>query len=401
MRQYTEYPDYLAHFGIKGMKWGVRRFQNKDGSYTAAGLRRRFGGGGGGSRSGGKARAGSGTNAEARKAKIKKAAKIAAVAAGTGLAAYGAYRLAKSGKLKGASSSIKRLTGSRAGQVVDEARKPNAFKRASGAIKGAGDKIYNRMHGVRDVKPSGGGAAPRSSVRKVAGRIGGGRSVPRLTGPSPSSTALSVNYGRRPNSKERSAMFKKFTANSFGKGVVEDMSRRASQPRIGGPVAQKRSFRDRVKSARNAAQGAAGAAYGKLDNAYRSNRAVRYGVNAGAAVGGFAAGRAAGKAVNRAIGAGVKRADKRTLSGGKPTKAPKGASRREIKKAAKARYKADIAKARQDMRDWGDKYNARDKANKGYARSKSGALSAERAVTRYQKAQKAAKERYRNSLKRR
>lgn len=364
MRQYTEYPDYLAHFGIKGMKWGVRRFQNKDGSYTAAGLKRRFGGGGGGgSRSGGKARAGSGTNAEARKAKIKKAAKIAAVAAGTGLAAYGAYRLAKSGKLKGAADSVKRLTGSRAGQVVDEARKPNAFKRASGAIKGAGDKIYNRMHGVRDVKP---------------------------TNP----TGLSTVRNRRPN-------FKEFVGNKIGRGVREDRLRRTAVPRIGGSVGQKRSFKDRVKSARNTAQGAAGAAYGKLDNAYRSNRAVRYGVNAGAAVGGFAAGRAAGKAVNRAIGAGVKRADKRTLSGGTPTKAPKGASRREIKKAAKARYKADIAKARQDMRDWGDKYNARDKANKGYARSKSGALSAERAVTRYQKAQRAAKERYRNSLKRR
>lgn len=31
------YPDYLAHYGIKGQKWGVRRFQNEDGSLTAAG----------------------------------------------------------------------------------------------------------------------------------------------------------------------------------------------------------------------------------------------------------------------------------------------------------------------------------------------------------------------------
>ena len=36
---YTEY-DYLAHHGVKGMRWGVRRYQNYDGSYTQAGLKR-------------------------------------------------------------------------------------------------------------------------------------------------------------------------------------------------------------------------------------------------------------------------------------------------------------------------------------------------------------------------
>ena len=30
----------LKHYGIKGMRWGVRRFQNKDGTLTAAGKKR-------------------------------------------------------------------------------------------------------------------------------------------------------------------------------------------------------------------------------------------------------------------------------------------------------------------------------------------------------------------------
>ena len=33
---------YLAHHGVKGQRWGVRRFQNKDGSLTAAGKNRNY-----------------------------------------------------------------------------------------------------------------------------------------------------------------------------------------------------------------------------------------------------------------------------------------------------------------------------------------------------------------------
>lgn len=36
------YPEELYHHGVKGMKWGVRRFRNKDGSLTSAG-RKRYG----------------------------------------------------------------------------------------------------------------------------------------------------------------------------------------------------------------------------------------------------------------------------------------------------------------------------------------------------------------------
>lgn len=74
---------YLAHHGVKGQKWGIRRYQNEDGSYTLAGKNRR-------------------SNQQNKRAdsaephrltdKQKKMLAVGAAAVGVGLAVYGAHR---------------------------------------------------------------------------------------------------------------------------------------------------------------------------------------------------------------------------------------------------------------------------------------------------------------------
>lgn len=82
--------DYvLVHHGIKGMRWGVRRFQNANGNLTAAG-RKRY------------STSDEGERAPKRKGLSsgqKTAIKVGAAFVAASLVTFGAVKLAKSGKI--------------------------------------------------------------------------------------------------------------------------------------------------------------------------------------------------------------------------------------------------------------------------------------------------------------
>lgn len=84
------YSAELCHHGILGQRWGIRRFQNPDGSVTAAGAKRYQTG-----------KRNKQEKEEAKDPNLKKKIAIGAAVAGTALAVIGGAYLYKSGKLDG------------------------------------------------------------------------------------------------------------------------------------------------------------------------------------------------------------------------------------------------------------------------------------------------------------
>lgn len=100
------YSDELFHHGIKGQKWGIRRYQNADGTLTPEGVKRygtveNF-------QKAQQDKAKRGLSDDTKR-KIKTAAKVAGIAALTGAAAYGAYKVGK-GIQKGHENYVDRMT---------------------------------------------------------------------------------------------------------------------------------------------------------------------------------------------------------------------------------------------------------------------------------------------------
>ena len=111
------FSDELYHHGIKGQKWGIRRYQNPDGTLTSAGKQRY-------------AQTGSPGESKSKSDTIKKVAKTAAIAAGTAALAYGGYKLATSDIGREAINSLRDKTAASIAKSV-AARQDRIAKRMS------------------------------------------------------------------------------------------------------------------------------------------------------------------------------------------------------------------------------------------------------------------------------
>ena len=186
------YPsDELYHHGIKGQKWGVRRFQNADGTLTSEG-RSRYSGSGNSSSGGGVRGAASRATGAVKKKwnglsdKQKKIIKGAAITAGVALAAYGGYRLSK-----------------------NEAFRAGAAK-VGGALKKAGDtavgKLGTRMQQAKNKASLAYGNTVGAGIENVRGFASGVRAGARGRQANSITDRGAIGAGIRTGNRARNAV---------------------------------------------------------------------------------------------------------------------------------------------------------------------------------------------------
>ena len=129
----TQYQAELYHHGIKGQRWGVRRYQNPDGSYTSEGKARRNSENGSAKKT---------SDPEARKARAKK---IAAAAGALTLAAAAAYVASNPKARKVVADAVKSM-----GKVTGEKATKLAKKGKDYAQKAAKEAKEGLKEGVKE-----------------------------------------------------------------------------------------------------------------------------------------------------------------------------------------------------------------------------------------------------------
>ena len=155
MSTYRYYPrqDELMHYGVMGMRWGVRQYQNADGTRTALGKRRERKGG---------------ALDEEEKERRKKSRKRAAIIGGV------------AGGLAGAASIIGQSGVNAANSKIDRKKIPELFERN---VKGGKDKpnispVEREMNDIKRVtdkldekKKKKQKAADREKIRKEVSHL--------------------------------------------------------------------------------------------------------------------------------------------------------------------------------------------------------------------------------------
>ena len=311
----NDYRNYIAHFGVKGMKWGVRRYQNANGSYTSAG-KRRYGVGDGqsyspvGRRGGGSA---SPDQRTARRARLKKAALAvggAAALAGAGYLAYkhnkgfrnavqGARDFAKEAKFQA------QVRGENAAYVAKKGIS-NGIKNAPGNIRQAGRNL--RTGALRTAGQVVYGK-PGQAVGKAAGSVRGAASglakKARLGGQGLGDIAKEARFQAQVRGENAAYVAKKGIKNAAKNATSASYWRQAGRNARTGALRTAGKVYNAVNDAhvgRNVRSGAVKAA-GRVRNAVNSIPNTPRNRNIARAVGGVvggAAGYAAGRAARNA-----------------------------------------------------------------------------------------------------
>lgn len=142
----------LQHHGIKGMKWGIRRYQNKDGTLTAAGKQRRR-------------ENSDGSESSAQTNKTAKRIAAALLMSATAAAAVAAYRKNPQA-VKSALSKVGNYTIDRSSKAYKAGKKyvQDAIKAAPGKAKQYAKEAYNSAKsGVKEGIKN----APRKATEAV------------------------------------------------------------------------------------------------------------------------------------------------------------------------------------------------------------------------------------------